>query len=288
MAATMTRLSCPAPAKLNLFLHVIGRRADGYHLLQTLFRFIDLNDTLHFNLRDDGEIHRLTQIAAVPEAEDLCVRAAKLLQQATGCRFGVDIELEKVIPMGGGLGGGSSDAATTLLALNRLWQLNLPRERLMALGLTLGADVPVFIFGENAFAEGVGEKLQTYDLPDSWYLVLTPPAHVPTAQIFTDPELTRNTISMTMRALPMGRHYKSGQFGNDLQPVACRLYPVIAQYLAWLKQYSPALMTGSGACVFAEFPTEAAAAAVLKVLPKNMCGFIARGLQHHPMREFAA
>ncbi|MFM2397772.1 MAG: hypothetical protein RLZZ144_1022 [Pseudomonadota bacterium] len=284
----MTKLSCLAPAKLNLFLHVVGRRADGYHLLQTLFRFIDLNDTLHFNLRHDGEIHRLTQIAAVPEADDLCVRAAKLLQKATDCRFGVDIELEKIIPMGGGLGGGSSDAATTLLALNRLWQLNLSRERLMELGLTLGADVPVFIFGENAFAEGVGEKLQAYELPDAWYLVLTPPAHVPTAQIFTDPELTRNTISMTMRALPIGRQYKSGQFGNDLQPVACRLYPVIAQYLAWLNQYAPALMTGSGACVFAEFQTEAAAVAVLKVLPEKMCGFIAHGLQQHPMREFAA
>lgn len=284
----MTTLSCAAPAKLNLFLHVVGRRADGYHLLQTLFRFIDLNDTLHFRIREDGEIHRINQITSVPETDDLCVRAAKLLQKTTGCRLGVDIQLEKLIPMGGGLGGGSSDAATTLLALNRLWQLHLSREQLMELGLTLGADVPVFIFGENAFAEGVGEKLHAYDLPEAWYLVLTPPVHVPTAQIFTDPELTRNTISMTMRALPIGRLFRCGQFGNDLQPVACRLYPVIKEYLATLSQYSPALMTGSGACVFAEFTSEAAATAVLKKLPSNMNGFVVRGLQHHPMREFSA
>lgn len=284
----MTALTCPAPAKLNLFLHVVGRRADGYHLLQTLFRFIDLNDTLHFNLRNDGEIHRINQIVSVPEADDLCVRAAKLLQQTTGCRLGVDIQLEKTIPMGGGLGGGSSDAATTLMALNRLWQLNLSRDRLMQLGLMLGADVPVFIFGENAFAEGIGEKLHAYALPEAWYLVLMPPVHVPTPQIFSDSELTRNTISMTMRALPIGRQFKCGQFGNDLQPVACRLYPVIEEYLVWLKQYSPALMTGSGACVFAEFATEAAATAVLSELPSSMRGFVARGLQYHPMREYAA
>ena len=284
----MKTLICPAPAKLNLFLHVVGRRDDGYHLLQTLFRFIDLNDRLQFTLREDGNIRRLSDIPNVPAEQDLCVRAAKLLQQETGCPFGVDIQLEKKIPMGGGLGGGSSDAATTLLALNRLWKLDLSRDRLMQLGLSLGADVPVFIFGENAFAEGVGEKLQPYALPDAWYLVLTPPVHVPTAQIFTDPELTRNTISMTMRALPIGQRFKLGQFGNDLQPVACRLYPVIEQHLAWLKQFSPALMTGSGACVFAEFATEEAAKSVLQQLPKEMCGFVARGLQQHPLKDFAA
>ncbi len=158
------KLSCPAPAKLNLFLHVVGRRPDGYHLLQTLFRFIDLHDTLHFSLRDDGEIRRTNILEGVPEAQDLCVRAARLLQSETGCGLGVDITIEKHIPMGGGLGGGSSDAATTLIALNRLWSLGLTRARLMELGLRLGADVPVFMFGENAFAEGVGEQLQAYPL----------------------------------------------------------------------------------------------------------------------------
>ncbi|MDD5056385.1 MAG: 4-(cytidine 5'-diphospho)-2-C-methyl-D-erythritol kinase [Sideroxydans sp.] len=284
----MRTLTCPAPAKLNLFLHVIGRRADGYHLLQTLFRFIDLNDTLHFTLRDDGEVRRLNDVKNVPPEHDLCVRAARLLQQETGCKLGVDIELEKRIPMGGGLGGGSSDAATTLLALNRLWNLGLSRERLMQLGLTLGADVPVFVFGDNAFAEGVGEQLQAFPLPDAWYVVLTPPVHVPTAQIFTHPELTRNTISMTMRALPIGQDFRSGQFGNDLQAVACKLYPEVAEHLAWLARFAPALMTGSGACVFAGFATEAEARAVLQQLPTTMRGFVARGLQQHPLKDFAA
>jgi 4-diphosphocytidyl-2-C-methyl-D-erythritol kinase len=283
-----TTLTCAAPAKLNLFLHVVGRRADGYHYLQTLFRFIDLSDTLHFALRQDGVVHRTNALDGVPPEQDLCVRAARLLQQQTGCRLGVDITLEKKIPMGGGLGGGSSDAATTLLALNRLWELNLSRERLMQLGLTLGADVPVFVFGENAFAEGVGERLQAYELPEAWYVVLSPPVHVPTVQIFTHPELTRNTISITIRALPMGCSFKTGLFGNDLQPVACKLYPEIGQYLAWLGQYAPALMTGSGACVFAEFATEEEAKTVLRKMPENMRGFVAQGLQQHPLKDFAA
>ena len=282
-----TTLTCPAPAKLNLFLHVVGRRADGYHLLQTLFRFIDLNDTLRFTLRTDSQTHRINSLDGVPPEQDLCLRAARLLQLETGCKRGVDIELEKRIPMGGGLGGGSSDAATTLLALNRLWELNLSRERLMQLGLKLGADVPVFVFGENAFAEGVGERLQAYALPNAWYVVLTPPVHVPTARIFTHPELTRNTISITIRALPNGCDFKTGLFGNDLQQIACNLYPEIGQHLAWLAQFAPALMTGSGACVFAEFATEAEAEAVIKQLPENMRGFVARGLQQHPLKDFA-
>ncbi len=290
----MNTLICPAPAKLNLFLHVVGRRADGYHLLQTLFRFIDLNDTLHFTVRKDGEVHRVNALDGVPPEQDLCVRAAKLLQQETGCKSGVNIGLDKRIPMGGGLGGGSSDAATTLLALNRLWGLGLSRERLMQLGLSLGADVPVFVFGDNAFAEGVGERLQPYSLPDAWYVVLCPPVHVPTAQIFTHPELTRNTISMTMRALPTGQAFRVGRtegglkLGNDLQAVACKLYPQVAEHLKWLAQFAPSLMTGSGACVFAEFSTEAEAQAVLQQLPQNMRGFVARGLQQHPLKDFAA
>ncbi|TAJ77894.1 MAG: 4-(cytidine 5'-diphospho)-2-C-methyl-D-erythritol kinase [Gallionellaceae bacterium] len=288
MGKTINTLTCPAPAKLNLFLHVVGRRDDGYHLLQTLFRFIDLNDTLRFTVREDGEVRRVNALDGVPAEQDLCVRAARLLQQEAGCKLGVDIELEKHIPMGGGLGGGSSDAATTLLALNRLWDLHLSRERLMRLGLTLGADVPVFVFGENAFAEGVGERLQAYELPESWYVVLSPSVHVPTAQIFTHPELTRNTISITIRALPMGRGFRTGLFANDLQPVACGLYPEIGRHLAWLAQFAPALMTGSGACVFAEFATEEEAKAVLRQMPRNMRGFVARGLQQHPLRDFAS
>lgn len=281
-------LTCAAPAKLNLFLHVVGRRADGYHLLQTLFRFIDLSDTLHFTRREDGVVRRVSQLASVPEEQDLCVRAARLLQQECGCALGVDIRLDKRIPMGGGLGGGSSDAATTLLALNQLWGLGLSRERLMQLGLTLGADVPVFVFGDNAFAEGVGERLQAFALPPAWYVVLFPPVHVPTAKIFTHPELTRNTNSITIRALPIGQSL-SGVPGlvNDLQPVVCSMYPEVAQHLAWLGKFAPAMMTGSGACVFAEFASKAAAEQVLAQLPAGMRGVVAQGLQHHPLRDLA-
>lgn len=287
----MNTLTCPAPAKLNLFLHVVGRRPDGYHLLQTLFRFIDLNDTLHFRVRDDGQVRRVNRVEGVSEEQDLVVRAARLLQQEIGCKLGVDIAVEKHIPMGGGLGGGSSDAATTLLALNRLWGLGLPRERLMQLGLGLGADVPVFVFGDNAFAEGVGEQLQRVALPVAWYVVLCPPVHVPTVQIFSHPELTRNTISMTMRALLQGQDLRAGKIPglhNDLQAVAGKLYPAVAQHLAWLGQFAPALMSGSGACVFAEFATEAQARAVWQQLPGTMRGYVARGLQQHPLKDFCS
>jgi 4-diphosphocytidyl-2-C-methyl-D-erythritol kinase len=279
MGNTLTTLSYPAPAKLNLFLHVVGRRNDGYHLLQTLFRFIDFSDTLHFTLRSDGEVQRINDIKGVPQEHDLCVRAARLLKQQCSCPLGVDIKIEKRIPMGGGLGGGSSDAATTLLALNHLWQLGLSRERLMETGLSLGADVPVFVFGENAFAEGVGEQLQAYPLPDVWYVVLFPPVHVATAQIFARQELTRNTISLTIRALPTAR------LQNDLQSVVCNLYPEVKRYLAWLDQFTQASMTGSGACVFAEFIDEEQAQAVLNLLPADMHGIVARGLPQHPLKD---
>ncbi len=285
----LATLTCAAPAKLNLFLHVIGRRADGYHLLQTLFRFIDLADILHFTLRQDGGVHRQSVLDGVPEAQDLCVRAARLLQQESGTQLGVDIRVEKRIPMGGGLGGGSSDAATTLLALNRLWGLNLGRERLMQLGLTLGADVPVFVYGDNAFAEGVGERLQTFALPPAWYVVLFPPVQVPTAQIFTHPELTRDTNSITIRALPIGQRFADvAWLHNDLQAVACKLYPEVAKYLEMLGKYASAMMTGSGACVFAEFASEAAAQNALRQLPEGVQGVVAQGLPQHPLKEFAA
>lgn len=277
------KLTCLAPAKLNLFLHVIGRRPDGYHLLQTLFRFISLYDTLHFSLCEDGEVRRTNSIEGVAEQQDLCVRAARLLQSETGCRLGVDITLEKYIPMGGGLGGGSSDAATTLIALNRLWALGLSRERLMQLGLSLGADVPVFVFGENAFAEGVGEKLQAYPLPEAWYVVLFPPVHVPTAQVFSHPELTRDTVSITMRAL---ESQQKQQLRNDLQSVVCTLYPEVASYLAWLNNFGEAKMTGSGACVFAEFASQSQAEVVLQKLPQEMRGVVAQGLAKHPLHDW--
>lgn len=274
------KLTCPAPAKLNLFLHVTGRRADGMHLLQTLFRFIDLSDTLHFELRTDGVVHRTNFIEAVPEEQDLCVRAARLLQKNTGCTLGTDITLEKCIPMGGGLGGGSSDAATTLIALNRLWSLGLTRDQLMELGLELGADVPVFLFGENAFAEGVGEKLQAYELSEAWYVVLFPPVHVPTAKIFSHPELTRDSVSIIIRAL------RTQPLRNDLQPVVCRLYPEVASYIETLGKFGKAMMTGSGACVFAEFPDQQQAEAVLQKLPQTMRGVAVKGLMKHPLQDW--
>ncbi len=276
----MSKLTATAPAKLNLFLHVIGRRADGYHLLQTLFRFIDLADTLHFTARNDGVVRRVNEVEGVPEASDLVVRAARLLQRETGCTLGVDIEVEKCIPMGGGLGGGSSDAATTLLSLNRLWGLGLSRDRLMELGLTLGADVPVFIFGQNAFAEGVGERLQPWNLPESWYVVLFPPVNVPTSVIFSHPELTRDSISLTMRAL------ETAAWHNDLQLVACKMFPEVAQHLEWLERFAPAMMTGSGACVFAGFASEAKAQAVLQQLPSAMRGVVTQGLSRHPLHDW--
>jgi 4-diphosphocytidyl-2-C-methyl-D-erythritol kinase len=285
------KLTCPAPAKLNLFLHVVGRRPDGYHLLQTLFRFIDLHDTLHFSLREDGMVRRTNAVEGVAEEQDLCVRAARLLQSETGCRLGVDIAVEKRIPMGGGLGGGSSDAATTLIALNRLWSLGLSRARLMQLGLRLGADVPVFVFGENAFAEGVGEALQAYPLAEAWYVVLFPPVQAPTAQIFAQldfahPELTRDAVSITMRALSERQLCDERQLRNDLQSVVCKLYPEVARYIAWLGNFGKAMMTGSGACVFAEFANRNQAEAVMKQLPHGMDGVVTQGLAKHPLHDW--
>ena len=278
------RLECTAPAKLNLFLHVVGRRPDGYHLLQTLFRFIALSDTLRFTARSDAVVRRCNSIVGVEEHQDLCVRAARLLQSATGCTKGVDIELIKQIPQGGGLGGGSSDAASTLIALNRLWQLNLSRPQLMRLGLELGADVPVFVYGVNAFAEGVGEQLQAYPLPEAWYVLLFPPVQTPTAQIFKHPQLTRDTVSITMRALSERRL----QLHNDLQAVTCMLYPEVARHLAWLEHRGAARMTGSGSCVFAEYDSRSEACAVLEQLPQDMRGVVTEGLAKHPLHEWVS
>lgn len=267
----------PAPAKLNLFLHVVGRRQDGYHLLQTLFRLLDYGDTVRLTVRDDGGIRVLNPLPGVPPERDLCFRAARLLQEHTGCKLGADIGLDKQLPMGGGLGGGSSDAATVLMGLNRLWGTGLSREALQELGLRLGADVPVFVFGRSAFAEGVGEKLQVVSMPPASYVVLVPPVQVATAEIFTSPGLTRNTPEMRIPPLP------EGSMHNDLEPVAVDAYPVIGEYLKWLGRYGDARMTGSGACVFAGFSDRAEAERVFASRPEGMQGFVADGLDVHPM-----
>jgi 4-diphosphocytidyl-2-C-methyl-D-erythritol kinase len=268
----------PAPAKLNLFLHVIGRRADGYHLLQTVFRFIERSDRLHFSPRADGRIVLATPNPGVAPENDLTVRAARLLQAATGCRQGATIRLAKHLPMGGGLGGGSSDAATVLLALNHLWHTGLTRQALEKLGLQLGADVPVFIHGRNTFAEGVGETFTDVDLPPATYLVLHPPVNVPTATIFGAPELKRDSAPIRPSEWCCGR----GR--NDLEAVACAHFPAVAEHLAWLRQFAPqAMMTGSGACVFASFADQASAEAVFRQLPQGMDGWVAAGLAEHPL-----
>ncbi len=271
-----------APAKLNLMLRVTGRRADGYHLLQTVFRFIDYGDTLRFTIRTDGAITRANKVAGVAEADDLTLRAAALLQREASTRLGVDIMLEKRLPLGGGLGGGSSDAATTLIALNRRWGLALPRARLQELALELGADVPVFVFGESALGEGVGEQLRPLELPPAWYLVLIPAVSVSTARIFQDPDLKRDSIPIRIPPFSV----VAGQ--NELEPVVCRHYPEVARHLAWLSQYGAARMTGSGACVFAEFSAEAEARAAWQQLPAGMRGVVARGLDRHPLWPLCA
>lgn len=271
----------PAPAKLNLFLHVVGRRADGYHLLQTLFRFVDHGDTLRFALRDDGRVVLATPLPGVPPEKDLTTRAASLLQAETGCRQGVTISLEKRLPMGGGLGGGSSDAATVLIALNHLWRLGLSRQVLQELGLALGADVPVFVFGENAFAEGVGERLEAVDLPPAWYLVVEPGIEVPTAAIFGAPELRRDTPALDSATLRARRE----SWHNDLEAVAAARFPAVAEALGQLSVLAPAMMTGSGACVFATFADRAAAEAARAKLPAQTRCWLAAGLPRHPLRE---
>jgi 4-diphosphocytidyl-2-C-methyl-D-erythritol kinase len=271
----------PAPGKLNLFLHVLGRRADGYHLLQTAFRLIDRCDQVGIALREDGRILRHDPLPGVAPEEDLCVRAARLLRERCDTRLGADLRVRKLLPVGGGLGGGSSDAATTLIVLNRLWDAGLPRGELQALAARLGADVPFFVFGENALGEGIGERLAPLPLPAAWYLVLVPPVALSTQEVFSDNALTRNAKELKIPP------FFSGMGNNDLEPVALRLRPEIAVHLAWLRERRPqARMTGSGACVFAEFATEAEARAVLGELPATMSGFAAQGLPQHPLRGY--
>ncbi|HTH93828.1 MAG TPA: 4-(cytidine 5'-diphospho)-2-C-methyl-D-erythritol kinase [Rhodocyclaceae bacterium] len=269
----------PAPAKINHFLHVVGRRADGYHLLQTVFGFLDYGDTLYFDVREDGQVILDNPLPGVPADSDLTVRAARLLQARTGVKLGASIRLEKRLPMGGGLGGGSSDAATTLLALNHLWQAGLSRHELEMLGLQLGADVPIFVHGHAAFAEGVGEAFTDVVLPEAWYLVLIPPVGVPTQAIFGAPELRRDTPVIA----PSDWH--PGMGGNDLEPVAVGLYPQVGAYLDLLRPYGAPRMSGSGACVFVAFANEADARAAQTELPVDVRNFVAYGLTEHPLSE---
>jgi 4-diphosphocytidyl-2-C-methyl-D-erythritol kinase len=278
-------LSCPAPAKLNLFLHVTGRRGDGYHLLQTAFRMLDWGDTLSFQLRRDGKICRMSDLDGVPEEADLVVRAARLLQAAGATGLGADIRVDKALPMGGGLGGGSSDAATTLLGLNRLWGLGLPRRRLRELGLTLGADVPFFVFGRTALAEGVGEELYPLALPAAWYVVVSPEVMVPTAAVFAAEELTRD--APPIRIADFAARPDFARTRNDLESVARARFPAVGEAIDWLMQYGRARMTGSGACVFAEMASESVAREVVAACPSRWRAWWARSLDIHPLWGWA-
>jgi 4-diphosphocytidyl-2-C-methyl-D-erythritol kinase len=294
-------LNCPAPAKLNLFLHVTGRRDDGYHFLQTAFQLIDHGDTLHFIARDDGLIRRTTDLPGVPEQSDLIVRAARVLQDAAHRKNparpapGADIAIDKILPMGGGVGGGSSDAATTLMALNHLWQTGFTRQELMIMGTSLGADVPFFIFGQNAFAEGIGEQLQPLNTPDCCFLVIEPGVSVPTSVIFSSSQLTRDTkpckiadFSKAYKCLgkPAERAAKNDTdraFKNDLEAVATAHFPEVAEAVKWLQQFGDARMTGSGACVFCSFEHESQAREVLQQVPAQWKAWTAKSMQQHPL-----
>lgn len=269
----------PAPAKLNLFLHVTGRRADGYHTLQSVFQFLDVADRIQLRPRPDGAIRLWTPLPGVAPDQDLTVRAARLLQTEAGSPAGADIRVDKRLPLGGGLGGGSSDAATVLVALNRLWGLGWSEDRLAALGLRLGADVPVFVRGRAAWAEGVGEQLTPIDLPEPWYVVLVPPVTVSTAEIFSASELTRNTPPLRIPA------FLAGAGGNDCEPVVRACYPVVGRFLDWLSRYGRARLTGTGACVFAAFSERAEAQRVMERLPADWRGFVARGCNRSLLYE---
>jgi 4-diphosphocytidyl-2-C-methyl-D-erythritol kinase len=278
----MRTLTVPAPAKLNLFLHVTGRRDDGYHLLETLMVALDTGDTITLTRRDDGAVVRTSELPGVAPEHDLAVRAALALKRETACPWGVDIAVTKRIPLGGGMGGGSSNAATVLLALNRLWELDLPRVALMRIGTALGADVPFFLGGEPALARGIGERLTAVTLPSFWVAVIVPPIAVPTAAIFAAPELTRNGASAKMEV------FSEGYGRNDLQPIAVARFPGIDAALGSLGGRSGcARMTGSGGGVFAPFATEAEARAAIDAKPPATFGFVARTLARHPLAAFA-
>ncbi len=272
-----THLSLRSPAKLNLMLHIVGRRDDGYHLLQTVFQFIDLCDQMEFKVTRDGSILRSNSRTSVDETEDLAMRAARLLQSRYQVEKGVQISIQKHIPIGGGLGGGSSNAATALLALNRLWKLNLTLTELAAIGLELGADLPVFIMGQAAWASGIGERLHPIELPESWYVIVDPGVTVSTAEIFSSEELTRDCDAITIRA------FLSGSGVNVCETVACKLYPEIQRAIDWLSQFNPARMTGTGACVFAPFDSLEQAEGVKSRAPKHWNTFVAKAMNKNPV-----
>ena len=267
----MPSVTLPSPAKLNLFLHITGRRDNGYHELQTIFQLLDYGDNLTFNSNSSGKITISPQIEGVAAENNLIVRAAKLLQAKTGCTSGCNIVLEKKIPMGAGLGGGSSNAATALVGLNYLWQCGLEPDALAQLGTALGADVPVFVHGNSAFAGGIGELLTPLDIPEQWYLVITPDVHISTAEIFSNPQLTRNSPPIKIRAL------SGEQYRNDCQSVVEKLYPAVKEVLDWARDYSNPLMTGTGASVFCSFDSQTKAKKALNLVPKQWNAFIARG-----------
>lgn len=272
-----TEVFWAAPAKLNLMLRVVGRRPDGYHLLQTVFQFLAQADRIRYQIRSDGEIHCRPRIPGVSDDDNLAILAARLLQRQGGTHLGADIEIEKQLPMGGGLGGGSSNAATTLLVLNRLWNLNLDERTLAELGLQLGADVPVFVMGRAAWAEGVGEKLCFIEPAESWYLVLAPACHVSTAEIFCDSQLTRDAKAITIR------DFSAGQNANTCQALVARRYPEVGKALSWLNQFGEGRLTGTGASIFAAFPSRELAEKVLHELPADMKGFVSPGLNRSPL-----
>ena len=267
----------PAPAKLNLMLRITGRRADGYHLLQSVFQLIDLCDWLTFHRVVDGVVRLQNPIPGVPEQDDLTVRAANLLKEVSACEHGVCIEIEKNLPMGGGLGGGSSDAATTLIVLNKLWGINFSVEKLMELGLRLGADVPVFVYGFSAWAEGVGEKLTPMMLPEDWFVIIKPECHVNTRQIFLSEELTRDSKVITMC------DFTEGQINNDCTAVVSKLYPPVEQALSKLGQFGQSRLTGTGACVFAQYSDKNEAMAVCNSLAEVGEVYLAKGLNRSPV-----
>jgi 4-diphosphocytidyl-2-C-methyl-D-erythritol kinase len=269
----------PAPAKLNLFLHVTGRRTDGYHELQTVFQLIDLCDTIGISVREDGRIERPDGPSGVDPESDLTVRAARALQQASGSRLGATLRVRKRIPMGGGLGGGSSDAATVLLGLNEVWGCGLHIDELARLGLPLGADVPVFVRGSSAWGEGVGENLQAVELPETWYVVIHPGVHVGTKDVFQSPELTRNSPVITIRAF-----FQAGG-RNDCEPVVRGRFPAVAEALDWLGKFAPARLTGTGSCIFAPCASAIDAERIAACVPDRWTSYVARGLNTSPVRE---
>lgn len=274
-----SKLVLPAPAKLNLFLHITGRRNDGYHLLQTVFQFLDYADEITLSLRNDGDIVRLTDVPGVPAEQDLMVRAAQILKAHTGITKGVDISINKKLPMGGGLGGGSSDAATILLGLNTLWQCHLAENELAKLGLQLGADVPIFVHGQAAWAEGVGEDIQAINIPEPWYLVVRPNVNISTAELFSDKRLTRDCEPIKIP------HFLAGAGGNVFEPIARNKYPDVDEAMHWLSQYGQAKLTGTGSCIFAEFSDEETAKYALDQLPGQWSGFIAKGINISPLKK---